>query len=43
MEAETLRALAKRPAAFPRIASTSSATGRGLPELRAEIAEATAG
>ena len=41
VEAETLKALAKRPAAFPRIASTSSTTGLGLPELRAEIAAAT--
>jgi GTP-binding protein len=31
-------ALAKRPAAFPRIAATSSQTGEGIAELRAEIA-----
>ena len=43
VERETLRALAKRPAAFPRVAMTSSATGAGLAELRAEIAAATAG
>ena len=34
---ETLAAVAKRPAAFPRVAATSSETGFGLPELRAEI------
>ena len=37
--AETLKAVSKRPAAFPRVALTSSETGGGLPELRAEIAE----
>ncbi len=36
--AATARAIAKRPAAFPRVAATSSATGAGLAELRAEIA-----
>ena len=41
VEAETLKALAKRPAAFPRVALTSSSTGAGLAELRAEVAEAT--
>ena len=40
VERETLRALAKRPAAFPRVALTSSAAGLGLPELRAEVARA---
>ncbi|HEX8231979.1 MAG TPA: ribosome biogenesis GTP-binding protein YihA/YsxC [Caulobacteraceae bacterium] len=40
--AETSRALAKRPAAFPRVAATSAETGRGLPDLRAEIARACA-
>jgi GTP-binding protein len=40
--ADTLKAISKRPAAFPRVALTSSETGAGLPELRAEIAE-TAG
>ena len=34
----TVKAVAKRPAAFPRIAVTSSETGYGIPELRAEIA-----
>lgn len=36
--AETLKAIAKRPAAFPRVLATSSEKGLGLPELRAEIA-----
>jgi GTP-binding protein len=35
--ARTLKALAKRPAAFPRVAVTSSETAAGLPELRAEV------
>jgi len=34
---ETLDKIRKRPAAFPRVAATSSETGFGLPELRAEI------
>jgi GTP-binding protein len=29
--------VSKRPAAFPRVAATSSETGFGLAELRAEI------
>ena len=33
----TLKAIAKRPAAFPRVVATSAAKGQGLPELRAEI------
>ncbi|HTK36712.1 MAG TPA: ribosome biogenesis GTP-binding protein YihA/YsxC [Caulobacteraceae bacterium] len=36
----TVKAVAKRPAAFPRIAVTSAETGYGIPELRAEIAQA---
>jgi GTP-binding protein len=36
----TLKAIAKRPAAFPRVAATSASSGAGMPELRAEIAEA---
>jgi GTP-binding protein len=36
--AETRAALAKRPAAHPEIMLTSSETGLGLPELRAEMA-----
>jgi GTP-binding protein len=39
---ETLRKIAKRPAAFPRVAATSSEKGTGIPELRAEILEACA-
>ncbi len=38
--AETLARTAKRPAAFPRVIATSAETGYGLPELRAEIAQA---
>ena len=38
--AATLAAVAKRPAAFPRVLATSSETGLGIPELRAEIAAA---
>lgn len=38
----TLKAIAKRPAAFPRVLATSSEKGTGLPELRAEIAQACA-
>jgi GTP-binding protein len=40
LRTETLDAVRKRPAAFPRVAATSSETGLGLPELRAEIAAA---
>ena len=36
----TAKAIAKRPAAFPRVIATSTETGAGLPELRAEIVEA---
>jgi GTP-binding protein len=36
----TAKAVAKRPAAFPRVLATSSEKGTGLAELRAEIAEA---
>jgi GTP-binding protein len=36
--AATLKAIARRPAAFPRVAATSAEKGAGLPELRAEIA-----
>ena len=38
--AATIRAIAKRPAAFPRVLATSSEKGTGLPMLRAEIASA---
>ena len=34
--AATALAVAKRPAAFPRVAITSAETGAGIPELRAE-------
>ena len=40
LQAATLKAIAKRPAAFPRVAATSSEKGVGIPELRAEIAMA---
>ena len=36
--ARTQDAIAKRPAAHPQIMATSSEKGRGIPELRAEIA-----
>ena len=36
----TLKAIAKRPAAFPRVAATSASSGAGMPELRAEIGAA---
>ncbi len=38
--ARTQAAIAKRPAAFPKVLATSSEKGTGLPELRAEIAAA---
>ncbi|WP_374573482.1 ribosome biogenesis GTP-binding protein YihA/YsxC [Phenylobacterium sp.] len=40
--ARTLQAIAKRPAAYPRVQATSSEKGTGLPELRAEISAACA-
>jgi len=40
LQAATLKAIAKRPAAFPRVAATSSEKGVGIPELRAEVAAA---
>jgi GTP-binding protein len=39
---QTETAIAKRPAAFPRVLATSSETGAGMAELRAEIAAACA-
>ena len=42
LQAATLKAIAKRPAAFPRVAATSSEKDIGIPELRAEIAAAVA-
>ena len=38
--AATLKAISRRPAAFPRVAATSAEKGAGLPELRAEIVQA---
>jgi GTP-binding protein len=38
--AKTLAAIAKRPAAFPRVLATSAEKGWGIPELRAEIVAA---
>ena len=38
--AETERAAARRPAAFPRVVATSSEKGQGMAELRAAIARA---
>jgi GTP-binding protein len=38
--ARTLSAIARRPAAFPRVVATSAEKGTGLPMLRAEIAHA---
>jgi len=40
MVARTQAAIAKRPAAFPRVLATSAEKGHGLAELRAEIAQA---
>ena len=40
--AETLRKIARRPAAFPRVLATSAEKGTGIPELRAEILAACA-
>jgi GTP-binding protein len=37
----TLKAVSKRPAAFPAVAVTSAEKGMGLPELRAEIMRTT--
>jgi GTP-binding protein len=39
----TVAAVSRRPAAFPRVAAASAVTGAGMPELRAEIAEAAFG
>jgi len=41
MVAATLKAIAKRPAAYPAVALTSAEKGEGLPELRAEIMRTT--
>jgi GTP-binding protein len=37
---QTLKAISRRPAAFPRVLATSSEKGTGMPELRAEIVQA---
>lgn len=37
ISAETVRKIAKRPAAFPRVLATSAEKGEGIPDLRAEI------
>jgi len=41
VQAATLKAISKRPAAYPHVAVTSSEKGFGLPELRAEIMRTT--
>jgi GTP-binding protein len=41
VQAATLKAISKRPAAFPAVAVTSAEKGLGLPELRAEIMRTT--
>lgn len=40
VRAQTLKAISKRPAAFPRVAATSAEKAAGIPELRAEIIQA---
>lgn len=40
IRSRTEAAIAKRPAAFPRVLATSSEKGLGIPELRAEIMQA---
>lgn len=40
MTGATLAAVSRRPAAFPRVLATSTESGEGLAELRAEIAQA---
>ncbi|MFN3354373.1 MAG: YihA family ribosome biogenesis GTP-binding protein, partial [Brevundimonas sp.] len=41
MREATLKAVSKRPAAYPEVALTSSEGGGGIPELRAAIMTAT--
>ena len=41
VQAETLKAISKRPAAFPAVLVTSAEKGMGMPELRAEIMRST--
>ena len=40
MAAQTLKAIAKRPAAYPAVIVTSSDKGEGIPDLRAEVMRA---
>ena len=40
MAEQTLKAISKRPAAYPAVVLTSSERGDGMPQLRAEIARA---
>jgi len=37
---QTLKAISRRPAAFPRVLATSADKGGGIPELRAEVIQA---
>ena len=41
VQAATLKAIAKRPAAYPAVIVTSAEKGDGMPELRAEIMRTT--
>jgi GTP-binding protein len=41
VQAETLKAIAKRGAAYPAVIVTSAEKGDGMPELRAEILRTT--
>ena len=41
MQAATLKAISKRPAAFPAVIITSAEKGDGMAELRAEIMRTT--
>ncbi|MDB5420138.1 MAG: YihA family ribosome biosis GTP-binding protein, partial [Brevundimonas sp.] len=41
VQAATLKAISKRPAAFPAVIVTSAEKGLGMPELRAEIMRTT--
>ena len=41
VQAATLKAISKRPAAYPAVIVTSAEKGEGLPELRAEIMRTT--
>ncbi|RZJ78706.1 MAG: YihA family ribosome biogenesis GTP-binding protein, partial [Brevundimonas sp.] len=41
VQAATLKAVSKRPAAYPAVAVTSAEKGLGMPELRLAIMQAT--